>query len=111
MKAVLESALNGELEDHLGYSKNTKSEFRKTNTRNGYSKKTIKGEKSEVELKTPRDREASFEPQIVLKGKTRLKDFEKNILTLYSRGMTTKDIQEAIKDLYHGAKISHSVPP
>lgn len=109
MKVVLESALNAELEDHLGYSKNEKSESRKTNTRNGYSKKTIKSEKGSIELKTPRDREASFEPQVVPKGKTRLEGFEKNILALYSRGMTTRDIQEAIKDLYNGAEISHSV--
>lgn len=109
MKVVLESALNAELEEHLGYSKNEKSESRKANTRNGYSKKTLKGEKGSIELKTPRDREASFEPQVVPKGKTRLEGFEKNILALYSRGMTTRDIQEAIKDLYHGAEISHSV--
>lgn len=109
MKVVLESALNAELEDHLGYSKNEKSESRKVNTRNGFSKKTIKGEKGSIELKTPRDREASFEPQVVPKGKTRLEGFEKNILALYSRGMTTRDIQEAIKDLYNGAEISHSV--
>jgi len=109
MKAVLESALNSELDDHLGYSKNTKADARKTNTRNGFSKKTIKGENGSIELKTPRDREASFEPQIVPKGKTRLEGFEKNILALYSRGMTTRDIQEAIKELYNGAEISHSV--
>ncbi len=75
MKVVLESALNTELNDHLGYFKNIKSEFRKTNTRNGFSKKTIKSEKGELELKTPRDREASFEPQIVPKGKTRMEGF------------------------------------
>lgn len=109
MKVVLESALNAELEDHLGYSKNEKSESRKANTRNGFSKKIIKSEEGQIELKTPRDREASFEPKIIPKGKTRLEGFEKNILTLYSRGMTTRDIQEAIKDLYNGAEISHSV--
>ncbi len=75
MKVVLESALNTELNDHLGYSKNTKSEFRKANTKNGFSKKTIKGEKGEIELKTPREREASFEPQIVSKGKIRMEGF------------------------------------
>ena len=109
MKVILETALNAELEDHLGYPKNTKSESRKANTRNGHSKKTIKTEEGNIELKTPRDREASFEPQIIPKGKTRLEGFEKNILALYSRGMTTRDIQEAIKELYNGAEISHSV--
>jgi len=109
MKVVLESALNAELDGHLGYEKNEKSESRKSNTRNGFSKKTVKGDKGELEIKTPRDREASFEPKIVAKGKTRLEGFEDNILALYARGMTTRDIQEAIKDLYHGAEISHSV--
>jgi len=109
MKVVLETALNSELDDHLGYEKNEKSESRKSNTRNGFSKKTIKCDKGEIELTTPRDREASFEPQIIPKGKTRLEGFEDNILALYSRGMTTRDIQSAIKDLYSGAEISHSV--
>jgi putative transposase len=109
MKVVLESALNSELEDHLGYEKNEKSESRKTNTRNGYSKKTIKGDQGAIELTTPRDRESSFDPKIVPKGKTRLEGFEDNILALYSRGMTTRDIQGAIKELYNGAEISHSV--
>ena len=61
------------------------------------------------EIKTPRDREAAFNPQMVPKGKTRLEGFEDNILSLYAQGMTTMDIQETIKDLYHGAEISHSV--
>lgn len=109
MKVVLEQALNAELDDHLGYEKNEKSESRKANTRNGYSKKTMKGEKGEVEIQIPRDREASFEPKVIPKGKTRLEGFEKNILALYARGMTTRDIQGAIKELYHGAEISHTV--
>jgi putative transposase len=109
MKVVLESALNAELDDHLGYEKNEKSNLRKDNTRNGYSKKTIKCEKGELDIDTPRDRQATFEPKIVPKGKTRLEGFEDNILSLYARGMTTRDIQGAIKELYNGAEISHSV--
>ena len=109
MKAILESALNAELEDHLGYEKHEKSKSRKQNTRNGYRKKTIKGELGELELKTPRDREASYEPKIIPKGKTRLEGFEDTILALYARGMTTRDIQGAIKELYNGAEISHTV--
>jgi putative transposase len=109
MKTILESALNAELEDHLGYEKHDKSKSRKQNTRNGYSKKTIKGELGELELKTPRDRQASFEPTIIPKGKTRLEGFEDTILALYARGMTTRDIQGAIKELYNGAEISHTV--
>ena len=71
-KKILESALNAEIEDHLGYEKNNKSDARRKNTRNGYSSKTIKCDKGELELETPRDRDASFEPQVVPKGKTRL---------------------------------------
>ena len=109
MKVVLESALNAELTDHLGYKKDEKSDSRKSNTRNGFSQKTIKSDKGELELQTPRDRQATFEPKIVPKGKTRLEGFEDNILSLYARGMTTRDIQGAIKELYSGAEISHSV--
>ena len=109
-KSLLESSLNGELDSHLGYEKNNKSQKRRRkNTRNGYSSKTLKTERGDIEIQSPRDRESSFEPLIIPKGKTRLEGFEDTILALYSRGMTTRDIQEAIKDLYHGAEISHSV--
>ncbi len=101
MKVVLESALNAELDEHLGYDKNEKADSRKANTRNGYSKKAIKSDKGALELKTPGDREASFDPKIVPKGKTRLEGFEDNILSLYARGMTTRDIQGAIRELYN----------
>jgi len=108
MKTVIETALNSELDDHLGYEKNDKSESRKVNTRNGYSPKTIKGDLGEVEIQNPRDREASFEPQLIPKNKTRLDGFEEKIVHLYARGMTTRDIQSAIKDMYN-ADISHTV--
>ena len=109
MKVILESALNAELEDHLGYQKNKKSEKRRENTRNGHSAKTVKGDHGEVELEIPRDRDASFGPKIIPKGKTRLEGFENVILTLYSKGMTTRDIQSTIKELYNGAEVSHTV--
>lgn len=108
MKTVLETALNSELDEHLGYEKNDKSETRKLNTRNGYSPKTVKGDLGEVDIQTPRDRESTFEPQIIRKNKTRLEGFEEKILHLYARGMTTRDIQAAIKDMY-GAEVSHTV--
>jgi len=109
VKIILESALNGEMDGHLGYDKNQKSTQRRKNTRNGSYKKTVKGENGSIELDVPRDRKADFEPKIVPKGKTRIEGFEKNILALYARGMTTRDISETIKDLYHGAEISHDV--
>lgn len=108
MKTVIETALNSELDEHLGYEKNDKSEDRKSNTRNGYSPKTIKGDLGEVEIQNPRDREASFEPQLIPKNKTRMDGFEEKIVHLYARGMTTRDIQAVIKDMYN-ADISHTV--
>jgi transposase-like protein len=108
MKALLETALNAELDDHLGYDKHEKSEIRKANTRNGKSSKIVKGDHGELALEVPRDRDSSFTPQIVPKGKTRIEGFEEQILALYSRGMTTRDIQEVLKDMY-SAEISHSV--
>jgi len=108
MKVVLESALNAELDEHLGYDRHEKATERKTNTRNGNSKKTLKGDHGEVAITVPRDRDASFTPQIVPKGKTRIKGFEDQILALYSRGMTTRDVQATLKDMYN-AEISHSV--
>jgi transposase-like protein len=108
MKAVLETALNVELEEHLGYEKHVKSNVRKSNTRNGTSPKTLKGDHGQVTLDIPRDRESSFSPQIVPKGKTRIEGFEDQILALYSRGMTTRDVQGVLKEMY-SAEISHSV--
>ena len=109
VKTILESALNVELDEHLGYDKNQKATTPRPNTRNGHFLKTVKGEHGEVELEIPRDRNASFQPLVVPKGKTRLEGFENTILSLYARGMTTRDIQEAIKDLYGGAEVSHAV--
>jgi putative transposase len=108
MKTVIETALNSELDEHLGYEKNDKSDARKDNTRNGYSPKTIKGDLGEIEIQNPRDRESSFEPQLIPKNKTRLEGFEEKIVHLYARGMTTRDIQSAIKDMYN-ADVSHTI--
>ena len=108
-KTVMEAALNGEMQSHLGYQKHQKALKRKNNTRNGKSSKTLKTEHGELNLAIPRDRKASFEPCLIPKGKTRLEGVEKTILNLYTMGMTTRDIQESIKDLYHGANISHEV--
>ena len=91
-KSILEATLNAELDTHLGYEKNSKSEERKKNTRNGYSQKTLKTDKGDMEIRSPRDRDSSFEPLVVPKGKTRLEGFEDTILALYSRGMTVRDI-------------------
>ena len=89
-KVTVEAALNAELDQHLGYSRHEKSST--NNSRNGYSAKTIRTEDGEVELAAPRDRDSSFEPQLVKKNQTRFTSMDDKILYLYSKGMTTRDI-------------------
>ncbi len=75
------------------------------NSRNGSSKKTIKGDFGELEINTPRDRNGEFEPQLITKGSTRINKLDQQILSLYSRGMTTRDIADTLEEMY-GADIS-----
>jgi len=102
-KITVEAALNAELDHHLGY---TQYKGRYTgNSRNGYSSKTLKGDHGSVEIETPRDRNASFEPQIVAKGQTRITGMDDQVLTLYAKGMSTRDISSAFEEMY-GVEIS-----
>lgn len=108
LKLTVERAMNVEMDEHLGYDKHA-SEGRNTgNSRNGHSKKTLKGDFGEVEIKTPRDRNAAFEPQLIRKGQTRITDFDTQILSLYARGMTTRDIADTFKEMYD-ADVSHAL--
>jgi len=104
-KAIIERCLESELDVHLGYAKHGRSVEGKTNARNGTSRKTLKGTQGEIEIAVPRDRQASFEPQLIQKHQTRLEGFEDRILALYARGMTTRDIQAQVQDLY-GVEVS-----
>lgn len=99
-KITVEAALGAEMEEHLGYVKHSRKGRSETNSRNGYSHKTLKGDHGEVEIAVPRDREASFEPQLVRKGQTRLTAFDDQVLALYARGMTTRDIVATFKEMY-----------
>lgn len=99
-KAILERALAAELTDHLGYEKHDPAGHRRGNTRNGKSQKTLKGEFGELELETPRDRKATFDPQIVAKGQTRWTGFDDKIISMYARGMTTREIQGHLEEIY-----------
>ena len=103
VKMTVEAALGAEMEEHLGYAKHQES--RTSNSRNGYSKKTLKGNHGEVEITVPRDRDSSFEPIIVKKGENRLTGMDGQILALYSKGMSTRDIANSFKEMY-GADIS-----
>lgn len=93
-KGLLERMLDGELTHHLGYAKNARTVEKKTNYRNGTNSKTITTENGVIEIENPRDREGTFEPQIIEKGKTRFKGFDDKIISMYGRGMSTRDIQE-----------------
>ena len=104
-KAVIERCLETELDVHLGYPKHARAGNSTGNVRNGSSQKTLKGEQGHIEIQVPRDRHATFEPQLVQKGQTRLEGFDEKILTLYARGMTTRDIQAQLQDLY-GVEVS-----
>lgn len=100
IKSVVQNALDAEMTEHLGYSKHSPEGKNTGNSRNGYSKKTVSGDFGEVELDVPRDRADDFQPQIIKKGQTRLAGFDEKIISLYARGMTTRDIQEQLKELY-----------
>jgi len=102
-KALVERCLNAEIEHHIAESKADPD--RPKNRRNGYSPKTIKGTFGEAEIAMPRDRNGEFAPIIVAKGQTRFNGFDDKILALYARGMTVRDIQEALQDLY-GVEVS-----
>lgn len=104
-KAIIERCLETELEAHLGYPKHGRSAEAGGNARNGSSRKKLKGGQGEIEIAVPRDRQASFDPQLIRKHQTNLEGFEDKILALYARGMTTRDIQSQIQELY-GVEIS-----
>jgi putative transposase len=118
LKSALERMLNTELDRHLrdstvpesgadalaerGTESDAKSPAKKRgkNRRNGHSQKTVHGDLGEVTLETPRDRDGTFEPQVIPKHQRRLAGFDEKILALYAKGMTTRDIQEIVKELY-----------
>lgn len=104
-KAIIERCLETELEQHLGYSKHERRAEDSTNSRNGRSRKRLKGTQGEIEIAVPRDREASFEPQLIQKHQTRIAGLDDKILALYARGMTTRDIQAQVQELY-GVQVS-----
>src|SRR5665213_2192995 len=108
LKLTVERAMNVEMDEHLGYEKHAVAAKNSGNSRNGTSSKVIKGDFGEVEISTPRDRKSTFEPQIIRKNQTRITEFDKQILTLYAKGMTTRDIAETFKEMY-GAEVSHTL--
>ena len=108
LKTIVETALNGEMNEHLGYEKHEPSGHHSGNSRNGYYPKTLKGSHGEVEISVPRDRVGNFEPQFIEKGQTRLTQFDDQILACYARGMSTRDIAQTFEEMF-GARVSHNV--
>ena len=104
-KAVLERALEAEMTEHLGYEKHDPAGQHQGNPRNGKSRKTLKGDFGELELETPRDRPATFAPKIVGKRQTRWTGFDDKIISMYARGMTTREIQGHLEEIY-GIEVS-----
>ena len=104
-KITVEAALNAELEHHLGYAPHEIKGRNSGNNRNGYTAKRLKGDRGEIEINTPRDRDSTFEPQLVSKGQTRITGMDAQILSLYAKGMSTRDIVAAFDEMY-GAEIS-----
>lgn len=99
-KRGVEKMLEGELDSHLGYEKHDKQSKSTTNSRNGYGAKTVKTEHGELSIKVPRDREASFDPQILPKRSKLSEGIEKLVVSLYAKGMSNSDIEEQLRELY-----------
>lgn len=99
-KAVLQRAMQAELTHHLGYSKHDPKGNKSGNSRNGKSNKTLKGDFGALSIEVPRDRNSTFEPQIVPKNQTRFAGFDDKILSLYARGLTTRQIQQHLEEIY-----------
>ena len=97
---LLNKALEAEMDTHLGYKKHSNEGDGSGNSRNGYSEKTVITGDGEAQIQVPRDRNSTFEPEIVKKHERRLPLFNDQIISLYSRGMTTRDIQSHLKEIY-----------
>lgn len=105
---ALEKMLEAEMDEHLGYEKNSVLGNNSGNSRNGYGKKTLKSEWGESEINVPRDRNGTFDPQAIEKRQTRTDDIETRILAMYSKGMSTRDIEDHLRDIY-GVEASPSL--
>jgi putative transposase len=104
-KALLERAMQAEMTEHLGYEKHAPAGNNSGNSRNGKTTKALKGDFGELPLETPRDRNGTFEPKIVAKGQTRFTGFDDKIVSMYARGMSTREIAGHLEEIY-GVEVS-----
>ncbi len=102
---TIEQMLEAEMVEHLGYAKHSSEGNNSGNSRNGYNKKTIKSEWGESEISVPRDRNGEYEPKVIEKRQTRTDEIERRILAMYAKGMSVRDIEDQLRDIY-GAEIS-----
>ena len=102
---MFEALLQGEMDAHLGYKSNDRGAKDSSNRRNGYTDKTVKSGMGDIEIRTPRDREGSFEPQIIPKRTRDVSGIENQVLSMYARGLSQRDIAETVQDIY-GFEIS-----
>lgn len=107
-KRTLQEVLEAEMSEHLGYDKHSVEGNRSGNSRNGYSKKTIKTGLGETEIVVPRDRNGEFEPQIIKKYERSSNEIEDQIIAMYAKGISTRDIEAHMKDIY-GIDVSASL--
>ena len=105
VKLTVEAAMRAEMENHLGYPPYSAAGHLSGNSRNGTTPKIVKGDHGEVRIETPRDRLGSFEPEIIKKGQTRITGMDEQILCLYAKGLSTREIVEAFQEMY-GAEVS-----
>ena len=103
---MFEAMLQGEMDNHLGYEANDHGSKRTDNRRNGYSKKAVKTSYGEIPVSVPRDRESTFEPQVIPKRVKDISGIEDKVLSMYAKGMSQRDIADTIEDIY-GFEMSH----
>lgn len=103
---TLEDMLKAELDEHLGYEKHDQQPKQTSNRRNGTSEKSVRSHSGEIELQVPRDREGSFEPQVIRKGENDVSEIQGKVMSMYAKGLSDRDISAIIKDIY-GFDISH----
>lgn len=105
---MFEAMLQGEMNNHLGYENNSKEKKETDNRRNGYIEKDVKTSMGEMNIKVPRDRDGSFEPQIIPKRTKDISDIDRKVISMYAKGMSQRDISDTIEDIY-GFKVSHEM--
>ena len=105
---TIEHMLEAEMDEHLGYEKNSVAGNNSGNSRNGYGKKTIISDYGECEIAVPRDRNGDFEPKVIEKRQTRTDEIEQEIMQMYAKGMSQRDIEDTLKQIY-GTEISQGL--